>query len=101
MDEESVIARASYPCFQITVENRDYHNLPQNEIAECPIPRVPEVGPSNFIPTCPIPFLYFRPVSHHSAPVLLSIWRIGVRRQKPDKEVRDRRLNESQPAPAG
>jgi len=50
MDEESVIARASYPCFQITVENRDYHNLPQNEIAECPIPRVPQVGPSDFIP---------------------------------------------------
>jgi hypothetical protein len=31
IDEESVTGRASYPCFQITVENRDYHHLSQNE----------------------------------------------------------------------
>jgi hypothetical protein len=32
-------------------------------------------------------------------PVLLCIWLIGAIRQKPDKEVRDRRLNENRPAP--
>ena len=35
-----------------------------------------------------------------SVPVLLCIWLIGASRQKPDKEVRDRRLDESRPAPA-
>jgi hypothetical protein len=32
MDEESSILRESYACFQITVENRDYHHLSQCEI---------------------------------------------------------------------
>jgi hypothetical protein len=33
MDEESATSRASYACFQIGVENRDYHYLSQSEIA--------------------------------------------------------------------
>jgi hypothetical protein len=50
-------------------------------------------------PACTFPVLPYNlsPI----LPVLLCIWLIGVIRQKPDKEVRDRRLNESQPALAG
>jgi hypothetical protein len=33
MDNESVTLRESYACFQITVENRDYHYLSRFEIA--------------------------------------------------------------------
>jgi len=31
MDKESATLCESYACFQITVENRDYHHLSQNE----------------------------------------------------------------------
>jgi hypothetical protein len=33
MDKESATLCESYACFQITVENRDYHHLSQTEIA--------------------------------------------------------------------
>ena len=32
MDEESATLRESYACFQISVENRDYHQLSHSEI---------------------------------------------------------------------
>lgn len=48
-------------------------------------------------PTCTVPVLPYN--LPPTLPVLLCIWLIGVIRQKPDKEVRDRRLSESRPAP--
>ena len=51
----------------------------------------------SFAPDPSAPFLYFRTISRQPSPVLLCIWLIGGIRQKPDKEVRDRRLSESRP----
>ena len=59
------------------------------------------VGSSEFVFKLPALFLYFWTISCQPVPVLLCIWLFGAERQKPDKEVRDRRLNQSQPAPAG
>ena len=46
-------------------------------------------------PVCTFPVLPYN--LPPTLPVLLCIWLIGVIRQKPDKEVRDTRLNESRP----